>query len=172
MSKKKKRPGLKSEGVIEFIFMPHRCLWINHLMPPHGGVLVWGGQDKIRLPYSWAKSSCAWRSNFMWHGHFLLFYIISYSTSTGPWGGGREEKGEEEEEKENGKKDKPYVSHQQTVITGAQPPGLFAGMNWAGSLLKVMHFIFCLPGRLFLYIISWLFFFLPNLGLCSNIASA
>ena len=79
--RKRKRTGLQSEDLIEFISMTPMCFWITCLKSPGVGFLKWY-MCKIKPVLLWAKGDCVSESNCMSSCNFLLS-IYSYSYSTG-----------------------------------------------------------------------------------------
>ena len=83
VSRKRKRTGLQSEDLIEFVSMAPMCFWITFLKSPGVGFFKWYVcKIKQVLLWNWTKSDCVSESNCMSSCNFLLS-IYSYSCSTG-----------------------------------------------------------------------------------------
>ena len=83
VSIKRKRTGLQSEDLIEFVSMALMCFWITCLKSPVVGFLKWYvWKIKRVLLWNWTKSDCVSESNCMSSCNFLLC-IYDYSCSTG-----------------------------------------------------------------------------------------
>ena len=83
VSRKRKRTGLQSEDLIEFVSMAPMYFWITFLKSPGVSFFKWYVcKIKQVLLWNWTKSDCVSESNCMSSCNFLLS-IYSYSCSTG-----------------------------------------------------------------------------------------